>query len=112
MDAKMSTTRNTQAGKPWAMWAELALVIGVLIVLRFAMRAADGAPGWVLGVLGSALTLGLYWRCGVWAERVVRRKNAYHPQYFVLGPIGLVMALCLKDRSAIPADGRDRERDG
>ncbi len=111
----MSTTQNVAARKSWAMWVELTLIIGAAIVLRFAIRAADGVPAWALGAVGLALTIGFAWRCAVWAERVARRKNAYHPQYFSLGPLGLVMALCLKDKSvraAIPADGRDRDRTG
>ncbi|GAB3954736.1 hypothetical protein GCM10029976_097680 [Kribbella albertanoniae] len=96
----MSTTRNDAARKPWTMWLEITLIIAVLAVLRFTATAVDGVPGLLLGFLGAALLIALYWRCGVWAERVARQKNIYHPQYFVLGPLGLVMALCAKDKSA------------
>lgn len=100
----MSTTQNVAARKPWAMWVELALLIGAMTALSFAVKAVDGAAAWVLGAPSLALAIGFIWRCAVWAERVARRKNAYHPQYFTLGPLGLVMALCLKDQSV---RGRD-----
>ena len=95
----MSTTQNVAVRKPWAMWVELALIIGAMIALSFAIKAVDGVLAWVLGALGLAVTIGFSWRCAVWAERVARRKNAYHPQYFTLGPLGLVMALCLRSRT-------------
>ena len=95
----MSTTQNVAARKPWAMWVELALLISALIVMSVAVDAVDGVLAWALGALGTALMIGFIWRCGVWAERVARRKTVYHPQYFVLGPLGLVMALCAKDKT-------------
>ncbi|MET7280306.1 hypothetical protein ABZS29_18865 [Kribbella sp. NPDC005582] len=95
----MSTTQNATARKPWAMWVEIALIIGALVVESFAVRAVDGVLAWALGAVGTALIIGFWWRCGVWAERVARRKNVYHPQYFVLGPFGLLAALCAKDKN-------------
>jgi hypothetical protein len=78
------------------MWLELVLIVAAITALSLLVDAVHGVPGLVLGLIGSVLSIGLYWRCGVWAERVARRKNIYHPQYFVLGPIGLVMALCTR----------------
>ena len=78
------------------MWLELGVLVGVMVVLR--LMPVHGVPGLLLGVLSFGVLVTFLWRCGVWAERVARRKGVYHPQYFVLGPIGLVMALLARRR--------------
>jgi hypothetical protein len=55
-----------------------------------------GAPSFVLRALAGILLIAFNWRAACWAERVARRKGIYHPQYFVLGPIGLLMALATR----------------
>jgi hypothetical protein len=89
-------TKETQARG--AMWIELGALLAVLVGLDLAVGAVHGVSGWLLRLGGFALLVTFVLRCGVWAERVVRRKGVYHPQYFVLGPIGLVMALLARRR--------------
>lgn len=58
-----------------------------------------GAPSLVLRAVAGILLLAFNLRAGHWAERVARSKGIYHPQYFVLGPIGLVMALVTENKT-------------
>ncbi len=76
---------------------EIPALLGASLGLRAVEDLVPTVVGVAIGVLRLGLVVGFYWRCGVWAERVARRKEIYHPQYFVLGPIGLVMALAARD---------------
>ncbi|TCO41050.1 hypothetical protein EV646_116142 [Kribbella antiqua] len=81
------------------MWLELGLPFGAMQGAGWVAGTMHGAPSLVLRVLAVVLLLIFLLRAARWAERVARRKGIYHPQYFVLGPIGLIMALCAKDKT-------------
>ncbi|WP_350279253.1 hypothetical protein [Kribbella sp. HUAS MG21] len=98
------STDNTASPRPWGMWLELGLTLGAMSGARLLTGTVHGAPSYVLGAVASLLLLTFALRAGVWAERVARRKGIYHPQYFVLGPIGLLMALATKPNPQAAVD--------
>jgi hypothetical protein len=104
MKRSMNTKETPARG---AMWIELGALLAVIVGERLVDGAVHGVLGLVLGVAALAVLVTFFLRCGLWAERISRQKGVYHPQYFVLGPIGLVMALCA--RTPRPREVRDRD---
>ncbi|GAB2679907.1 hypothetical protein [Kribbella swartbergensis] len=81
------------------MWLELGLTFAASLGTGWVAGALHGAPSLVLRLIALLLLITFLLRAARWAERVARRKGIYHPQYFVLGPIGLLMALCATDKT-------------
>ncbi|MFF1819944.1 hypothetical protein ACFVWG_21765 [Kribbella sp. NPDC058245] len=103
MNTEETPARGDGDKEPWRarMWLETAGLLGASLALRPVEDIVPTVVGVAIGVLRPGLLVGFYWRSAVWAERVARRKEIYHPQYFVLGPIGLVMALVARDGRAV-----------
>jgi hypothetical protein len=81
------------------MWLELGLTFGASLGAGWVAGTLDGAPSLVLRLIAVLLLITFLLRSALWGERVARRKGIYHPQYFALGPIGLLMALCARDKT-------------
>lgn len=55
--------------------------------------------GTAVAILGMVSIVLFYKWSGDAAEVLSRSKGFYHPQYFVLGPIGLIMAILRRRRN-------------
>lgn len=81
------------------MWLELGVTLGTSLGIGWLASHLHGPLSVVPRVVATLPYLTFLWRSAVWAERVARRKGIYHPQYFVLGPLGLVKALLARDKA-------------
>ncbi|WP_145812181.1 hypothetical protein [Kribbella amoyensis] len=66
--------------------------LSVAVAVGISVPHVPRGPGIALGVAGLASLVLFYKWCGDAAESLARAKGIYHPQYFVLGPVGLIMA--------------------
>ncbi|NIK54741.1 hypothetical protein BJY22_000458 [Kribbella shirazensis] len=94
----MAATDSSASPSSGAIWLEFGLTVGAMFGARLLAGTVHGAPSSVLRAVAGLLLIALLLRSSRLGERVARRKGIYHPQYFVLGPIGLVMALVARRR--------------